>query len=529
MKRISTLVCLVLALLMVAASFTYAAAEAPTFKAYADTSDTVNYDDDTLLFWIGDDRWAGLNVALANPDNLFNKIAQAEGVNIVFKNKTSDANTYARNLLSTGAIPDVMEYGTLGDYYKWAADGLLAEVPVDTIHEYAPNYTAWIEGFLGEDMWKHYEVDGKNYAMGNTWTLGANGMGIGIREDLFKAAGVEIPVTIEDWTAAGEALKANGVYLLGNYKDLPNQTIGMVTGVYGAYPGIFYEKDGQVVYGATDKDILTGLDVLANWYKAGYLDPEYNVLDGESFKSKWNSDLEAATVFYWWAFYPTGTLYGTDYWDITKDNANAIVTHVDFPTAVAGPGGTVQGASFSMGPTFGKNTSIEKIQKYLAFYDKYAMSSEGVNLLMAGEEGVHYTWDDEKGVVRTEAYGKTDEHGNWVADDDKLHPDGVRVVDCLSIVLNNYEVQAYTNFNPVYQPLRDAGNEKGIGQSNIMAGFIRPVWTEKQEALVAMETEFINEYIAGRKTAADHDKFVADWLAAGGQEVLDEANAIWFK
>ncbi len=481
--------------------------------------DQVNAEnDDQFLVWLGADRYQSLGGGAGTLD-ILEKVATDEGIELVFINKTADQKSFVNMKLMAGEIPDIFDgYGSFSDYNQLVQDGILAELPVEFIRENMPNYTAWVEYWGGANIWKYYERDGKNYALPNIWTLGNNGMGLGIREDLFVKAGASIPTTIDEWTEAMGLIKENlGIATLGGQKDLVKETTGFVYGAFGAYPGIFYEKDGDIIFGSIQPEIKEGLKVVADWYQKGYIDPEYTTIDGANMVAKWNDDRVAATVYYWWAFYPKGTLYGTDFYDVTDINEEAIVTHIDFPTGPDGLAGSIQGNSAYMGPMFGAHMTTDQIAKYMKIWDKYSFTSEGVNLLMAGIEGVHYTYDPVKGVIYNAPYDT--EEGRYNV--------GLRIVDCIPITLNNYEVQAYTNFTPEYQPLRDAGNAKGIGQGDLMGPFNRPIWNEKSDMLNKLSNDFLYDVMVGNKSVDEFDKFVADWLAAGGQEVLDEANALW--
>lgn len=48
---------------------------------------------------------------------------------------------------------------------------------------------------------------------------------------------------------------------------------------YGAYPGIWVKKDGQLAYGAIQPECKTALAVLHDMYEKGYIDTEFGVKD----------------------------------------------------------------------------------------------------------------------------------------------------------------------------------------------------------------------------------------------------------
>ena len=66
--------------------------------------------------------------------------------------------------ISSGDIPEILWDVPFGDYRTYVDQGVVAEIPVDWIKEYAPDYYDWIIENVGEDAFGYTDVDGKNYS-----------------------------------------------------------------------------------------------------------------------------------------------------------------------------------------------------------------------------------------------------------------------------------------------------------------------------------------------------------------------------
>ena len=104
----------------------------------------------------------------------------------------------------SGDFPDFIPNVKFPDYYAYAQQGLLAEIPVDMIKSEAPTIASWIEDNLyGESSWDYYAIDGKNYIVPSIWTIGPAFNTMVIRQDMLEEAGVtKLPDTLEEWEAA---------------------------------------------------------------------------------------------------------------------------------------------------------------------------------------------------------------------------------------------------------------------------------------------------------------------------------------
>lgn len=116
------------------------------------------------------------------------------------------------------------------------------------------------------------------------------------RQDLLAELGAAVPTTLDEFESVLRALKTK-------YPD----TLGVVTGktgttplvldAYGAFPDIWQEADGKLVYGSVQPQVKEALARLSEWYKAGYIDKEFVVSDQEA---KWAAGNVFAYTTGWW-------------------------------------------------------------------------------------------------------------------------------------------------------------------------------------------------------------------------------------
>lgn len=108
------------------------------------------------------------------------------------------------------------------------------------------------------------------------------------RQDWMDKLNLKEPATLEELLAFCEAFATgdpdgdgvNDTYAIALYAGLWGDYTADLSGFansFGAYPNIWIEKDGQVVYGGIQPECKEMLAVLADWYKKGYIDPDFTL------------------------------------------------------------------------------------------------------------------------------------------------------------------------------------------------------------------------------------------------------------
>lgn len=463
---------------------------------------------------------------LASNPQIYKDIAEKEGITIMWVNLPDEYKEFWNLKIISGEYPDYVRDLDFVTYSSWVDQGVLAELPVDFFKENAPDWAAWAEKYAGENVWKYYERDGKNYAGPQQWTLAADNVVLGIREDLFKKAGASIPTTIEECDEAFQKLKDIGVYAISGTKSGDNSKFAngfdWVFGAYGSFQNWHEGEDGEIECGMTNVEAnKKALAKLNEWYEKGFIDPEFMVSDRANLGDKWNENKIAMVQNEWYAFIPADAFYeGYFYESCVVANPDAEITIIDPITGDGTHSGyslghPVNAAGINFGITMEDNK--DKMARYLQFFNKYSFTEEAMDLLNWGYEGVSYTYDEQNGVQWLEGFTTQEEREAY----------GIGIYEKLPGCLNDYERLARYMIAPKYVELRNEAPTHSGGKMDLLNPIYRPVYNEKKATLDSIVSQAFGDMVLGTRPVDDLDKVYEEWLAAGGQEIMDEAREIY--
>lgn len=418
--------------------------------------------------------------------------------------------------IASGDIPEMLTNVKFPDYYTYAQQGLLAEIPVEMIKSEAPDVAKWIEDNLyGEATWDYYKVNGKNYVLPSIWTIGEKFSTIVVREDWLNEAGYsEMPDTLEEFEDAMLKIKAaKKIYPLtgmaGTYKG---GVYDFVFGAYGIYPKSFTEKDGKIVYGAVEPEAKEALTVLNRWYKEGIIDPEFTINTSDKVLEKWIAEKSAATISAFYHAIPAEAYWGGNFYDkLTEKDPDAKIATMKPPAGPNGERGITQdnpivNAGICLSKTLENNP--EKMKKYLQLCNYILKENEKLNI---GKEGVTFKYDDEGNVEMIPPYDE----------DDAKFEYGI-VSATVVEGFENYDIQ-FAMKPKKYEDIRNTALNNCMGKYDILGPAPRPVYQKRQETLDRITDQNIVNFITGERSLDEFDNFVKEWMSAGGTEVLKEA------
>lgn len=443
-------------------------------------------------------------------------------VNIDIKPRNNE--TYREKLLldiASGQTPDWFNDQNFADYDKFVDQGVVAEIPPSLIEKYAPKYTQWLKKSLGDNPFRYTMRNGKNYSMPIMWSLGPKFESMGIRKDWLDKAGIaKVPETLDELEAAMIKFKENnvsgdknGTYpLTGTFPDLFNP----VFGAFGVYPGIFTEDNGKVVRGEIEPGAKEALKVLARWYKEGLIDPEFVVNKYNNVDDKIISEKSGVVTNAWWNFLPADAFTGGDYFEkLRAKNPNAAWAVIGAPKGPDGKKGTVQiNPVVSSGLQFGKQ--LEKDQAKMI---KYIQIFEATNFDSATYEKVHF---GEEGVT----YKKNNGDIEWIPPYDKEDQrDKYGVGDAIQFPgsFNDYDFQKPYMTKSKYMDLRNETEAKSAGKYDILDPIQKPIYNEYKDRLTQLTNKAFVDFITGKRSIDEFDKFVDEWKKTGGDKVMEEA------
>ena len=259
------LLCLALILALALIPVTGVQAESETARSFTlfegNQSSTLNESNDDIMAW--------------------QKAQEATGIDVEFVH--GDDNTLTM-LIASEDLPDAIlqNWATFPGGAQGALDNaVIVELSEELLAEHAPNYWAYLQKWpeikkmVTTDAGTHYQIAGimtweTDESKGFTPVVDRapcyeSWMGLIARKDLLDAAGLEIPVTVDDWTAALRTLKENGVATplsatVGNFKQS-----NLFAGAYGVAQGLYQDENGVAHYGPMEDAYKDYLTLLAGW------------------------------------------------------------------------------------------------------------------------------------------------------------------------------------------------------------------------------------------------------------------------
>ncbi len=217
---------------------------------------------------------------------MYQELAKRTGVQIDFVHPTAGSTgAEAFQILLTSAnMPDMVEYSWKG--YPGGADAAINNKVIISLNkylkDYAPDYYDYMEGERGAangGLYKaHAMTQGGNYYGFGNLNIGTyRGFGgLYVRQDLLEKYGLDVPVTIDDWTAVFAAAKADGIkYPLTGDGALFNINDTEMFNTAWQVGKDFHMEGDKVIFSLDKPAYKDYIKTVADWMKKGYIDPDY--------------------------------------------------------------------------------------------------------------------------------------------------------------------------------------------------------------------------------------------------------------
>ena len=326
------------------------------------------------------------------------KLQELTNVHFEFTNTSNDAaETNFQLMIAGGDYTDIIEAGD--NRYADGADAAIeADIYVDLLPEFCPNYTAIVEYY---DLQADCTTDSGRYAaIYRLYSdVQASTYGPFIRADYLEQVGKEIPVTYDDYEDVLLAFKnelglseplglggagiPNGNYLVAGF-DVYGYT-QMIPKVIAPY----MQKDGEVLYGAATPEFKEYLTMMHSWYEEGIIGSDF-ISNHPMF---YNSDGVIAGDI--------GLFYtnADDAQSLIAANEGIKLAPVPDPVKQEGDmlhvgGSQVHGAFTDGGYVITSAATEEKIEAYLK-YENFLFSEEGSVIADYGVEGVTFEYQED--------------------------------------------------------------------------------------------------------------------------------------
>ncbi len=358
-------------------------------------------DGKSFTFWTVVDAMTAATIGDYNDMMLYQEMEKRTGVHIDFIHPIagSTGNEAFIAMLSGAEIPDMIEYDW-SRYTGGPQQALDDEVILcldDYLEEHAPNYYDYMEGKKGKAndyRWKLEATtdDGRYYGF-NILNIGTTKAfaGLYIRGDKLRAWGMEIPETIDEWTAVFAKAKSEGfnkpfttrVYTL----SFTHFDCNTFNSAFGVGKSLYLEGD-KVVFGPFQKGYKEYVAQLAEWTKMGYIDTGFVTNDDSKVEGNMANDISVAS----WGY--IGSAIGKIMPSAQAKNPEFELVACPYPVEEKGGKAEFQQVyPDSTSLAIGVTPTCGNIEKAVEWCD-YVYSEEGSILQIFGIEGDTYTKEE---------------------------------------------------------------------------------------------------------------------------------------
>lgn len=446
-------------------------------------------------------------------------------------------------LLASGELPDVVRFNDRVFFQQAIAAGYIADI-TDTFDKYASDAvkdykTQYPDSFEGASS------DGKLFGIPYMTDNFHNAAYLWIRDDWLKNTNSQPPKTVDEMVALAKKFTfedpdKNGkddTYGLGLGKSVVQSNFGTLLGLCGAYgipgytnAGIFYRgDDGKVTFPYIQPAMKDCLKLASQMYADGLIDPEFTVKDGAVLETDVASGkLGMMYHMNWGNWHPFNLTYQSD-GVITRAYPIPTIDGIDAKMGIE---------SNKIGDIFMVSSKCENPEatiKILNLFNNLVYESED-------PEGFNKYWADEQYRlcpmyigIPTELFAPqisealTKGSGEGLPASIKQYYNYVAGFEDGSMTdPNSYGTWGQMNTKNGTMPIAlDNYQKNNMLVTNIMETQRPEIWLQNQSVLGDMVDTTFTDIITGTKPLDAFDQFVKDWLAAGGQQTLDELETMY--
>lgn len=481
--------------------------------------------------------WTSNRDAMENDDAWYvKKIEDTFDVNIEMKYRNEGGQDYQEWLtlsMTGGDAPDwfrdqSVSSKMLSDFVN---DGVVAELDPKMIEENMPNLMAYYEKYeniFGENPLELYAVDGKIYSIPDAKPDLTQFCLMAFCQDWLDKLNLSMPTNLDELEEVYRAFTfddpdGNGVDDTYGYVGITgtaSAAFSPMFGAFGVYPGIWYEgEDGKLTRGELEAEKMQdALTYIKKLYDEGVIDPEWMTVDYDGSKDKVISGVVGSCYQNWLSIQTKDGWYSPVY-----DNFPGAELSVSYgPEGPDGEHGIVQFNPLAgVGLVFSKHMEEEpeKMAKYLQIFDTIAGDPSWYEAEIWGEEGVTFTKDENGTRNYTADYETEDARIEYGFGDDYRFPS-------LETFQFDPEIHDAITYDAETNQIRQETRPNIVGKYDVMGACYLPVYERVKTDLPDLDAA-LADFIMGKRDISEYGDFVEEWLAAGGQEALEEAQQIY--
>lgn len=458
---------------------------------------------------------------------------------------TAPPDQYEQKLgvaMASGDLPDVMSLNA-NDYEMLRDNDQI--MPLNDVLDYASDtFKEWI--YKDPNIIENVTHDGQIMAIPQYWD-GKRGLNVMmIREDWLKDVGMEVPKTIDEFTAVMRAFKEQkgaevGISLtkaLTGYRSV-NDIINM----FGGYLNAWVDNgEGELIPGEIQPETKEALRYMNQLYSEGLIHKEFAMHDGTKASELTMSNKAGIVIGPWWMFDGLGK--------VMYKNPEARWAVAPVPSSGEGKAmlNRVTMESYKV-----INKDCKNPEAVIKLYNLWVDFETAANKYgeMATEKGGHvWNW------VPTNYYNPFDiqtEHDNWNKYIEEANgvftaetfPDELQDswLDFWEMIPKYYEWKAgngpWDEKNRMGRMLSRIDKDFGWGETMRIVedgNFVyneyyrnpTPTMVERSSTLTKLTEETFLKIIMGELPVDAFDKYTQDWLKLGGQQIIEEINE-WYE
>lgn len=441
------------------------------------------------------------------------KLEELTGYKVTYYLLPSEGADEKLNLeLSSGAEYDIIRMN-VSQFQTLAAKGAFVDLA-----PYLPE-TENLQYIMNEEEWNTAAIDGKIYGIPQFDAHYVPG-GIAINVEMWERAGYTVDendrqLTVSEFTDILRKIKENeGV--------IPFVGTGASDGASEAFMSAFGivrhdwqpDTDGSIVYRFMHSNMKDYISFMHDLWAEGLIDVEWPVNKGENVNEKFTSG-KAAAMFINWASSTT----------IEASLAEATGDTVDYLFPISSDDGLVKFGSnggitgYGVIPTTCKQ--VDKVIDYLDIRSEFKVFEES----FLGVEGEQWEFRDTDGDGEMEYWPLLgEEHDPGFTAWFNGHyfnlvnsPESFTTLWLCRVRKGEVQYQATMKTN-------EFPREDWVDSAIAYAPPMEAV-AKYNQALKSMTNDYIIECIAGTRSIDEYDAVVAEFLADGGQEMIDEVTA----
>jgi putative aldouronate transport system substrate-binding protein len=386
-----------------------------------------------------------------------------------------------------------------------------------------------------------------------------------IRKDVLDELGLEVPSTLSEFEdtlkAVADAYPSMIPFYIYSQSDQDFiKGVEVVTNAYGAAPGKWIERNGQLAYGSIQPEVKLALEHLARWYADGLIDPEFITNTQAGGHPKVVSGNVFSLYSNWWFFYGT-------YRDLAQNVDGASMYPVPvfeapgYEPAIWGGIPLSSSTAISVGTENPEALIFELNEKHESglrndkdlrekFEFRYPPSDPNAvsGISVPGPRYFNFSdvpegvkLDHNNAALNSHAYFGIDAGGRPLGGDaipgrffairDAIRNDNVEELTGLQAVSYNSLTGGFSLILQdfmVYMDMWEDQIDKGLYRFTEYQGPPTESQSRRGAYLLGLEQEAFARIVTGSRSIDHFDEFVQQWLANGGSEITDEVNA-WYE